>query len=38
VYESKSGKYFKKGFRRIGIPDTTDIDALTPEEAAELMK
>lgn len=38
LYESKSGKYFKKGFKRISIPDDTDIDALTPEEAAEMLK
>lgn len=38
VYESKSGKYLKKGWKRIGIPDSVDIKAFTLEEAVELLK
>ena len=38
VYESKSGKYFKKGFKRIDIAEGTDVDALTVAEAVEMMK
>lgn len=38
VFESKSGKYLKKGFKRIMIPDNTDIDAFTVEDALELYK
>ena len=38
VYESKSGKFLRRGFKRIPIPDDTDIDTLTPEVAAEMMK
>jgi DNA topoisomerase-1 len=38
VFESKSGRYFKRGFKRIPIPDNIDIEAMTVEEALELMK
>lgn len=38
LYESKSGMYFKKGFKRISIPKDTDIDALTVQEAVEMLK
>jgi DNA topoisomerase-1 len=38
VYESKSGKYMKKGFRRIMLPDDIDLSTLTPEVAAEMLK
>jgi len=38
IYESKSGKYFKKGFKRIDIPENTDIDALTVEDAVAYLK
>ncbi len=38
VFESKSGKYLKKGFKRIGIPDSVDIDKFTIEDAVELLK
>jgi len=38
VYESKSGKYLKKGFKRINIPDTVKIDKFTLEEAVEMLK
>ncbi len=38
VYESKSGRYLKKGFKRIGIPDDIKIDDLTLEVAIELLK
>ncbi|MCR4285898.1 MAG: type I DNA topoisomerase [Candidatus Kaiserbacteria bacterium] len=37
VFESKSGRYFKRGFSRIWIPDNTDIKTLTVEEAVALM-
>jgi DNA topoisomerase-1 len=38
LYKSKGGMFLKKGLRRIYLPDTTDVKALTPESAAELMK
>ncbi len=38
VYESKSGKYLKRGFKRFPIPEDTDLDALTVEEALTRMK
>ena len=38
VFESKSGRYLKKGFKRIGIPDSVDIDKFTIEDAVELLK
>lgn len=38
VYESKSGKYLKKGFKRIGIPDSVNIEKFTIEDAVELLK
>jgi DNA topoisomerase-1 len=38
VYESKSGRYFKRGFKRIMLPPETDVEKMTVEEAVELMK
>jgi DNA topoisomerase-1 len=38
VYESKSGRYLKKGFKRFMLPEKTDLDTFTVEEAADLMK
>jgi DNA topoisomerase-1 len=38
VYESKSGKYLRKGFKRISLPDSQDPKKLTVEEAVELLK
>lgn len=38
VYESKSGRYLKKGFKRIGIPDNIETADLTLEVALELLK
>lgn len=38
VYESKSGRYLKKGFRRISIPDEVKTDDLTIEVALALLK
>lgn len=38
VYESKSGKYLKKGFKRINIPESVDIEKFTIEDAVELLK
>jgi len=38
VFESKSGKYLKKGFRRISLPDSTDLDKFTLEEAMAMLK
>jgi DNA topoisomerase I len=37
VYESKSGRYLKKGFRRISIPDEIKTDDLTLEVATALL-
>lgn len=38
VYESKSGRYLKKGFKRIMLPDKTNMDKFTVEEALEMLK
>jgi DNA topoisomerase-1 len=38
VYESKSGRYFKRGFKRIMLPSDTDVEKMTVEEAVALMK
>lgn len=37
VFESKSGRYFKRGFSRIWLPDNIDVATLTVEEAIALM-
>jgi DNA topoisomerase-1 len=37
VFESKSGRYFKRGFSRIWIPDNVDVASLTVEEAIAHM-
>ncbi len=37
VFESKSGKYMKRGFARIWLPDNTDIDSFTIEDAVALL-
>lgn len=38
VYESKSGRYFRKGFKRIGIPDNIKTDDITLKMAVEMLK
>ncbi|MBX2866738.1 type I DNA topoisomerase [Candidatus Kaiserbacteria bacterium] len=38
VYESKSGQYLRKGFKRIMLPDGTDLKTFTVEDAVELLK
>ncbi len=38
LYKSKQGYFFKKGLRRIYLPDTTNTDSLTPAAVAELLK
>ncbi|MCB9810982.1 MAG: type I DNA topoisomerase [Candidatus Nomurabacteria bacterium] len=38
VFESKSGRYLKKGFKRISIPDEIKTEDLTLEVAVELLK
>ena len=38
VFESKSGRYLKKGFKRIGIPDNIKTEDITLEVAMELLK
>jgi topoisomerase IA-like protein len=38
VFESKSGRYLKKGFKRLGIPDNIKTDDITMELAVELLK
>ena len=38
VYESKSGRYLKKGFKRIGIPDNVKTENITLEMAVDLLK
>jgi len=38
VFESKSGRYMRKGFKRISIPDSIKTDDITIEVAVELLK
>jgi DNA topoisomerase-1 len=38
VFESKSGRYLKKGFKRIGIPDNIKTNDITLDIAIELLK
>jgi DNA topoisomerase I len=38
LYKSKQGYFFKKGLRRIYLPESTDIDVLTPIEVADILK
>jgi DNA topoisomerase I len=38
VYESKSGRYLRKGFKRISLPDKTNLEKFTIEEALLLLK
>lgn len=38
VYESKSGRYLRKGFKRISIPDDIKTDDITLELAVSLLK
>ncbi len=38
VFESKSGRYLKKGFKRISIPDQVETKDLTLEVAIDLLK
>ncbi|MCA9365367.1 type I DNA topoisomerase [Candidatus Kaiserbacteria bacterium] len=38
IYESKSGQYMRKGFKRIEIPPDTDLDKFSIEDAVELLK
>ncbi len=38
LFESKSGRYLKKGFKRISIPDSLNTDDITLEVALELLK
>lgn len=38
VFESKSGRYLKKGFKRISIPDNIKTEDITLELAIDLLK
>ncbi len=38
VYESKSGRYLRKGFKRISLPDSTKLEDFTLEDAIALLK
>ncbi len=38
VFESKSGRYLKKGWKRIGIPDNIKTNDITLELAVDLLK
>ncbi len=38
IYESKSGRYLRKGFKRINLPDNLDIEKFTIEDAVDLLK
>ncbi len=37
VYESKSGRYLRKGFKRISLPDSTKLEDFTIEDAVVLL-
>jgi DNA topoisomerase-1 len=37
VFKSKSGMYLKRGFSRIWLPDTADLDAFTVDDAVALL-
>ena len=37
VFESKSGRYLKKGFKRISIPDQVKTEDITIEVAVQLL-
>lgn len=37
VYESKSGRYLRRSFKRIMLPDDVDIEKFTTDEAVALM-
>jgi len=38
VYESKSGRYLRKGFKRVMLPEKTKLEDFTVEDAIELLK
>jgi topoisomerase IA-like protein len=38
VYESKSGRYLRKGFKRVMLPEKTKLTKFTVEDAIELLK
>lgn len=38
VYESKSGQYLRKGFKRISLPEGTKLETFTIDDAVELLK
>ena len=38
VFESKSGKFLRRGFKRISLPDNVDLEKFTVEDALELYK
>src|SRR6185437_196059 len=38
LYKSRGGMFLKKGLRRIYLPENTDAEKMTPEEAAEYLK
>ncbi len=38
VYESKSGRYLRKGFSRINLPDDLNLDTFTVEDALGYLK
>lgn len=38
VLESKSGRFMRKGFKRISLPDDVDLDKFTLEDALALLK
>lgn len=38
LYKSKQGYFFKKGLRRIYLPEATDVEAISPADAADYLK
>jgi DNA topoisomerase-1 len=37
VFESKSGRYLKKGFARVWLPDNVDVEKFSVEDAIDLL-
>jgi len=38
IFESKSGRYLRRGFKRIMLPNDVDVEKMTIEEALVYMK
>ncbi len=38
VFESKSGRFLRRGFKRISLPDDADLEKFTIDDAVALLK